>query len=337
MVANYIRNIWYMAAWEDEVADGGMLRRKLLNVPHLIYRKQAGDGYVMMEDKCPHRFAPLSRGERQGDDVVCGYHGLRFNLDGACVRNPFSDRAPPNARVRTTPIVARYGALWFWPGEAAKADNALIPDLSFLDDPTPIYRGKTHMAAHFELLVDNLLDLSHVEFIHRKTFQPTGGAFSGTYQAFEGNDGAVLSNWWMPNIEPPGWARPMLAPNARIDQWIEMVWRAPACMSLAVGIAHAGTDRKDVIGAPFINPHIITPETATSSHYFYTCAPEEQAKAFTLEVFDGEDRPMIESIVENMDGAEFWSLKPVILGIDAAAVLARRRLMRLREREAAAA
>lgn len=336
-MSEYVRNVWYMAAWEEEVADGAVLARTLLDVPQIIYRKQDGDGYIMLRDRCPHKFAPLSRGQREGDDIVCGYHGLRFNRDGVCVKNPFSDRPPPNARVKTTPVVARHGALWFWPGDPDLADEAAIPELAFLDDPTPIYRGKTSMAANYELLTDNLLDLSHVEFIHQKTFQPTGGAFTGEYKAFEGNDGSVLSNWWMPGIEPPGWAREMLPAGAKIDQWIEMVWRPPAVMSLLVGIARSGTDRKGTILAPFHNPHIITPETAKSSHYFYTCARDEEAKAFTIEVFDNEDRPMIEAIERNMGDEDFWSLKPVILSIDGASMLARRRLMRLRQGEAKAA
>jgi nitrite reductase/ring-hydroxylating ferredoxin subunit len=336
MAAPYVRNTWYMAAWENEVEDGGLLARTLLDTPQLIYRRESGDGYVMMENRCPHKFAPLSRGKREGDFVVCGYHGLKFNDQGACVLNPFAERPPPNARVRTTPVTARYGGLWFWPGDPSRADEALIPNLAFLDDPTPIYRGKTQMGANFELLTDNLLDLSHVEFIHVKTFQPTGGAFTGKYEAHEGDKGVILSNWWMPDIEPPGWAKPMLPGGAKVDQWIEMEWRAPACMSLLIGIARAGTDRKEVIGAPFLNPHIITPETSKGSHYFYTCAPDEGAKQFTLDVFEGEDAPMIESIERNMGGADFWSLKPVILNIDAASVLARRRLMKMRQEEAQA-
>jgi len=333
MAASYVRNLWYMAAWEEEVPQEGVLTRTLLDEPRLIYRLSDGS-YAILADRCPHRFAPLSRGRRDGDRIVCGYHGLTFAADGHCVRNPFSDRVPPNTQVSSWPIVARYGALWFWPGEAERADPSLIPDFSLLDAPAPIVRGRTWMAANYEFITDNLMDLSHAEFLHIETFGTNGALFDGQHSATKDETGAVWSNWWMPATRPPVWAESMVPEGGKVDQWLEMRWHAPASMALFIGMAHAGTDRQDLVIPAMANPHIITPETATSSHYFFTREPGERAEAMARQVFDEEDRPMIEAVQRSMGDKDFWDERPVILNVDAAAVRARRRLAQLRREEA---
>ena len=123
-MSDYVRNLWYMAAWVEEVPDGGVLARTYLDEKWLIYRLCDG-GYTMMRDRCPHRFVQLSKGERDGDRIVCPYHGLGFDADGACVHSPFPN-VQPQAQIATMPIIERHGALWFWPGDRARADTARI-------------------------------------------------------------------------------------------------------------------------------------------------------------------------------------------------------------------
>ena len=331
----YVRNLWYVAAWEDEVPEGGMLPRTLLDEPRLLYRLADGS-YAALADRCPHRFAPLSRGKRAGDRIVCGYHGLEFGADGGCVRNPFSDLIPPNTQVSSWPTEARWGAVWVWPGDAAAADPALIPDFSFIDAGPPIVRGRTHMRANFEFITDNLMDLSHAEFLHIETFATNGALFNGEHSATQDDSGAIWSNWRMPDTPPPPFATALVPDGGRVDQWLEMRWHAPASMALFIGVAHAGSERQAMVVPAMANPHIITPETATSSHYFFTREPGEASEAMAKQVFDAEDGPMLEAIQHAMLGRDFWAERPVVLSVDAAAIRARRRLMQLRRSEAPA-
>ena len=333
-MAEYVRNVWYMAAWEEEIVGDAMLGRIFLDAPWVIYRKTDGDGYVMMSDRCPHRLAPLHRGKRAGDTIACPYHGLEFGSDGNCTRNPFSDLFPPNARVQALPIVARYGALWFWPGDPALADPALIPDFAALDDPKPIVRGRTRFAANYEVITDNLMDLSHAEFIHVDTFRTEGKIFAGSHSVEEADDGAVWSNWRMFDTKPPAFLDG-LPEGTRLDEWLEMRWHAPASMLLHIGFTLAGSPREAAPIPGMINPHIITPETKVSSHYFYTRDPGDESAALAQQVFEQEDRPMLEHIQQTMGETDFWDWKPVILHVDAAAVRARRRLMKMRREEQA--
>lgn len=328
----FLRNAWYMAAWSGEIESEALFSRRIIDVPILLYRK-ANATLVAAVDRCPHRFAPLSKGARDGDTVVCGYHGLAFDTDGQCVRNPFSERIPPNARIQTFPVVEKHTAIWIWPGDKALADEALIPDLAFMDSPA-VGKGLLPIAAHYELLSDNLMDLSHIEFVHTGTFGGGGVIMQGQHSVEEEASGAIWSNWWMPAIAPPPWAT-FLPQDGKFDHWLEMRWNAPATMVQRMGIMPAGGDRAQ--NPDMMAGHIITPESATSSHYFYTFfnlgpgsgTPDDPA----LKAFTDEDKPMLEAVQANMDGADFWALKPVILNVDAASVRVRRTLAGLIQKQ----
>jgi len=328
----YVRNVWYMAAWESEVPDETFLARTLLDERRLIVRRSDG-GYSVLADRCPHRFAPLSKGRREGDRIICGYHGLEFGFDGKCIRSPFSDLIPPNARVSAWPAVGRHGGVWFWPGDPALAHPDTIPDFAFIDQQEGVQRGRTMMNANYELVADNLMDLSHAEFLHTESFGLNGAMFTGQYKASQDESGAIWSNWWLPGIPPPAWATSLVPEGSLVDEWTEMRWNAPASMALFIGIARAGTDRQEMVAPAMANPHIITPETPASSHYFFTCDPGEDALAMAQQVFDNEDHPMIEAVQNSLQGRDFWEEHPVILNVDAGAVRARRRLAKLRREE----
>ena len=79
----FLRNAWYAAAWDDELGDKP-LARTMLGEPLVLYRDSAG-APVALSDTCPHRFAPLSLGRRDGDTLQCPYHGLVFGKNGICI------------------------------------------------------------------------------------------------------------------------------------------------------------------------------------------------------------------------------------------------------------
>ena len=233
--------------------------------------------------------------------------------------------------MRTFPVIERHRLLWIWPGDPAKADPASIPDFSFVEsDATPI--GHLSMQAQYELLTDNLMDLSHIEFVHTGTFGGGGVIFQGKHSVVEEN-GAVHSDWWMPDIAPPPWSRHQFAEDARVDHWLDMRWNAPASMRLVVGVAPAGTPRSR---APvLLAAHIVTPETERSTHYFFSDLPGPTPDESARHAFELEDRPLLEAVQQNMGDAEFWSLQPAMLTVDSGAVRVRRVLAELIRRERA--
>jgi vanillate O-demethylase monooxygenase subunit len=238
-------------------------------------------------------------------------------------------------KATSLPIVERYRGLWFWPGDPDRADPALIPDFAFLDKDTPMTRGVMQMQGNYELVTDNLMDLTHAEFLHVETFGVNGSLFESGAQTVElADDGAIWNRWDMTNARPPDWALAMLPEGARIDQKLHMRWHAPAALALAIEISRAGTDHAEPLVPPMLNPHIITPETQFSSHYFYDHEPTEAARAMAMQVFTEEDEPMIEAAQAALGAQDFWDARPAILKTDAAAIRCRRHLMQLRRAEA---
>ncbi|MDO7836151.1 aromatic ring-hydroxylating dioxygenase subunit alpha [Sphingobium sp. HBC34] len=338
---SWLRNAWYMAAWADEIGDAG-LSRKILDKPVFLFRKQDGSLAALL-DRCPHRFAPLSIGDRDGDNVVCGYHGLAFSPEGRCVHNPFAARIPAGSDIPAFAVEERDGILWLWGGDRESANVELIPDFSFIPD-TPYSRtvhGYTLMKANYEYGTDNLLDLSHIEFVHRGTFAGRGVIFAGEHSLRVDGD-TLHSNWWMPDIPTPHVAQGVFPPEARVDHWLEMRWNAPAAMRLHVGVTPHGAGREAGFEVP--QAHILTPADEHSTHYFWSSTrmndldnPEVDAMLMALfgEAFDLEDKPMIEAAYANVRGKDFWQEKPVSLGIDQGGARARRMLEAMRAREAA--
>lgn len=333
----FLKNAWYMAGWSHEFGEN-LLRRRILGEPLLLFRKTDGSVAALI-DRCPHRFAPLSMGERQGDCVACPYHGLRFDSDGRCVGNPFSEEIPKGAQLRTFPTSERDGIVWIWFGDTALVDRTLVPDFGMLNiDGTAPITGLVPMAANYQFGTDNLMDLSHIEFVHKGSFAGGGVIFAGQHSVLvEGN--TIHSDWWMPDIPAPSITLGIYDREMRCDHWLEMRWNAPASMYLQIGACPTSDDRQNGVVAH--QAHILTPETASSTHYFWastrTGPPSEKGDAILRslmeEAFMAEDKPIIQAAYDNLSGADFWEMRPVFLGIDSGGTKARRKLQDLITKE----
>jgi vanillate O-demethylase monooxygenase subunit len=79
----FLKNTWYVAAWDHEITHE-LQQIVVLGQKICVYRTTGG-GLVALEDACPHRKLPLSKGRIKSDTVECGYHGLTFDCAGRCV------------------------------------------------------------------------------------------------------------------------------------------------------------------------------------------------------------------------------------------------------------
>ena len=70
-------------------------------------------------------FGSGAMGRLEGDEVVCGYHGLVYNAEGRCTHMPSQETINPSACVRAYPVVEKHRFVWVWPGDPALADPAL--------------------------------------------------------------------------------------------------------------------------------------------------------------------------------------------------------------------
>jgi phenylpropionate dioxygenase-like ring-hydroxylating dioxygenase large terminal subunit len=329
---SFIKNAWYMAGWSEALSDQ-LLSRRLFDRQIALFRKQDGS-IAALADRCPHRFAPLSKGEKIGDAVQCGYHGLTFDGSGACIRNPFSEKIPAAAKVQSWAVVERHDILWLWGGDPAAADTATIPDFSMTANSATVraVHGYTLLEAPYEFATDNLMDLSHIEFVHKGTFAGAGVIFAGKHDVQDEGD-TLRSNWWMPGVKAPPHTQGIYPPDMDTDHWLDMRWNAPASMQLDIGATPAGGPRTD--GFIVQQAHIVTPASATTAHYFWATTRMHDLdsaevdgflRALFGQAFDEEDKPMIKAAYDNLEGQDFWDAQPLSLGIDTGGTRARRKI-----------
>jgi vanillate O-demethylase monooxygenase subunit len=341
----FLRNTWYVAMFSSDLAAGKLLHRTILNEPILFYRKSVG-GVAAMTDRCSHRFAPLSMGKLlPGDRVQCIYHGVEFGADGHCVKNPHGKGVIPlAAHLRSYPVVERHSLIWIWMGDK-KADPATIPDYSCLDDRPGLHvtqPGYLKVAANYELVVDNLLDLSHISYVHVGIL---GNADTATAEVVVDQKGDVISvTRNSKDAETPGILK-MMSPAGfdRGDQWNTISWYAPSNLILEFGASKPGQPKEE--GTGYYAIHLLTPETERTTHYHYTAArwnvltDDEQNvkirdKIYEMRTFAfaEQDVPVIEAQQISMDQA--WTeLTPVLFSIDAGPVRYRKILDRLLNEE----
>jgi vanillate O-demethylase monooxygenase subunit len=263
-------NAWYAAAWGHEI-EHALAPRTLCGKDVVLYRRSDG-AVAALEDACWHRLLPLSLGRLDGDQVVCGYHGLVFDAGGRCTHMPAQETINPSACVRAYPVVERHRLVWLWMGDPALADPAKIPDFHWNDGTDWVGEGGTFysLQCDYRLVTDNLMDLTHETYVHAGSI----GDDAITRTPFEvtHTDRTVTVERWMENIEPPPfWARQLGRPG-HVDRWQVILFQAPSTVVGDVGVALTGTgarggDRSQGVNGCFLAA--ITPETATSCHYFW--------------------------------------------------------------------
>jgi len=270
---NFLMNYWYVAAWNQELIDGKLLPRTILNQPVVLYKADSGR-VVALDNRCCHRGARLSNGRREGDCVRCMYHGLKFDPTGKCIEIPGQEVVPPKLGVRSFPVLERDTLVWIWMGDPAKADPALILDFPYLREPG--WRGLPgymHYDANYLLIVDNLSDFAHLAFVHTKTL---GGseeyAFKTKPVAIERLERGFRVERWHMNAPPPPFHRKVVRNDQPVDRRNIGTMHVPGVFFLESVFAPAGNgaEKGNFEGAKqYRNCQFFTPETDRTTHFFW--------------------------------------------------------------------
>lgn len=270
--SSLVRNRWYIAAFSHEVSRAPM-ERTLLGVPVALYRTEAG-APVAMYGLCPHRYFPLAQGRVEGDALVCGYHGFTFDPAGQCIRIP-SQETGAAFRQPTYHIVERGPLCWIWMGDPEKCAPDLIPPYDDLGIDQPGWRTSSfnyfHLRGRAQLLIDNLLDLTHLPYVHHHI--PGGDAMRKTPMREEERErsyrlvrmGKVP---WTPFHDHVWGAENRFEGLSDFEALTDFY--GPEFIRTSLPVTTALQGRNDVpaeLGALYIH-HGITPETETSTHYF---------------------------------------------------------------------
>jgi len=296
---------WWVAGFSWELTDKPVART-LLNLPMVLFRRPDG-AVAALEDRCCHKELPLSCGSVEARGLRCGYHGLLFDGSGSCIEIPGQDRIPQKARVRSYPLRERDQILWVWVGSSPDSEPVGEPP-AYPWHSHPSYRfggGTYHYDAPYQLIHDNLLDLSHLGYVHLKTIggNPTVHMNAKLEVKQEGDVVKVVR--LMPGSEPPPTYSAAWPFKGLIDRWQEVEFHVSHLL-IWTGAMDVGNGRLDDPGREGFHMrgfHGVTPESDGTSHYFWTIAtnPHPDKQDVTRLVVDqsaatfDEDKVVIEA------------------------------------------
>ena len=286
----FLRNHWYVAAWSDELGTDP-LAVKMLNEDIVLYRKRDG-APVALEDRCAHRRLPLSEGKLVGDAIECGYHGLTYDSSGTCMKIPGQTRWPKTLAVQSYPVVERHRFIYVWMGDVEDADENLIVDFPRFSDPDwGVTKIHLDIKANYLLIIDNLLELSHVAYLHATTIGNAPVAEDAVVK-YHREGSSVRVTREMVDVPAARTYAQFGAEAANFDRWQTSEWRPPAYFLINNGSEATGRrplgdhrlwDRGDW---GFQVYHGITPATETTTHQFWAiCHPNAMVPKKAREEF----------------------------------------------------
>jgi vanillate O-demethylase monooxygenase subunit len=254
---------------------------------------------------------------------------MLFAADGRCVRVPGEAAVPTAACARAYPTVERYGIVWFWPGDPAAADEALLPAIPEYDDPawTAVQGTTLHFACNWLLLADNLLDPAHTSFVHRSSVGNAAGEEVPPRLVPAGE--RIGIGRWVESAPPVPVMERFATLPSQVDRWQFYYFQFPGTGWVDFGAIPAGAPRDDATrNAHFRTQTIqlITPETDATTHYFWfhlrtfsigdaaVSAAIRESWAATFE----EDRALLATVQRNEE--RYPDLPRARIGIDAATV-----------------
>ncbi len=341
----FLKSAWYVAARTDEL-EGKPLGRTICGESMVFWRGEQGR-VAAVQDFCPHRGAPLSLGFVCEGKLVCGYHGLEMGCEGKTLAMP-GQRVQGFPPIRSYAVEERHGFIWVWPGDAAQADPATIPRFHWFDNPEWAYGGGLyHIGCDYRLMIDNLMDLTHETYVHSNSIGQKEIDETPSSTRVDG-DSVITSRHMSGILAPPFWQMALrandLPHDVPVDRWQICRFTPPSHVMIEVGVALAGNggyDAPPAVKASSVVVDFITPETATSIHYFWGMARhfkpgdakltesirEGQGKIFA------EDLEMLERQQKNL--LAFPERKLLMLNIDGGGIQSRRIIARLLAREQA--
>ncbi|MFL9871583.1 aromatic ring-hydroxylating dioxygenase subunit alpha [Paraburkholderia megapolitana] len=339
----FLKNAWYVAARDKEVTHS-LLPVTILDEPVVLYRKTDGTP-VALENACPHRMLPLSMGRLIGDELECGYHGLTFDCSGTCVKAPGAQRIPASAQVRSYPLAERYGLVWIWMGDAQAADPDEIVQIDEWDDPAwGINHGDAMTVdCHYLYVTDNLLDPSHVAWVHRSSFG-NAACEAEPLKTVVAENGVTVSRW-MRDVEVAPFYAKFVKFAGHCDRKQHYEVRFPSHAIIKAIFTPAGTGGDDAPPHPQVflmnSYNFMTPVNESQTRYFWfqtrNFDPHDQdvSRQFDEDVRHAfeEDRAVLTAVHQGMARRR----KPNIdLAIDSGPLRFRRALGQMIEREQAA-
>lgn len=336
----FLRNAWYVGALSKDI-DRSLFATRMLKEDIVLYRKEDGS-VAALEDSCPHRRLPLSKGRLLGDQVECGYHGLTFDCSGACTVAPGLKQIPKSAVVRSYPCVERYGMVWVWMGDPELADESSLIQIDEWDNAEwGVNSGDAmELECNYLYVTDNLLDPSHVSWVHQTSFGNSD--LIGLPLKVDVEDSGVTVSRWSTNVEVAPFYKQFVKFDGKCDRKQHYEVRFPSLAVIKAIFLPAGSQtdnpseyHKDVFLMDSYN--LLTPIDENRTRYFWfqlrNFSPDDQkvSEVFNHDVRFAfmEDKAILEEVHANLKE------KPAALDLplDSGPMRFRRRMAQLIEAE----
>ncbi len=330
---SFVKNAWYVAGWSS--AFGEDLKALEITGQKLVMFRDTTGKVKALEDRCPHRLLPLSKGKRIGDTIQCGYHGMTFDGSGQCVRVPGQDNTPASAYVEAFQVEERHGIVWVWMGEPARANPDDIFNLPQFSDPDwHAHQGEAlHITANYLNVAENLVDPAHVSFVHPTTL---GNAASENVPVHVSTSGEVISAWrWIRDAPPIGFFQKFGGFDGHVDRWHYYDLHLPTTAVIDFGSVdtkmNCPEDERDR-GVRIFALHFVTPVTEdyTIDHWMHlrnTAVGDDAASAQMDTMFNtafAEDKAILEAIHESEQRPQ--RRRPIRVAIDKGPNVYRKRI-----------
>jgi len=270
----YVKNAWYAAGFSKDLANASLTPIKILGERIVLFRTIEGNLFAL-EDRCVHRLAPLSLGRCEGDKIRCMYHGILYDANGAIHSIPGQDSIPPGAKLRSYPVAERHGWIWIWMGNTENAADNLIPNLIGLDHPDYILgSGNLDYAAAAYLITENLLDFSHIAYVHESSFK-LGTQMADAHAKITSIDRGIRYVRWMENLTTTSTGEV----GEPLDSYMTYDYLIPGVLMLSIASFALGTAKNLYYGTPdFLDAsrdvsfsgQAVTPMDENSTRYFFT-------------------------------------------------------------------
>ncbi len=336
----YLRETWYVAGWSTAIGEA-LTPVRMLGEDIVLYRTPSGE-VAALEDACPHRKLPLSKGSLRDGRVICGYHGLTFDGTGSCVAAPTQDEIPKTARVKRYPALERYGFVWLWMGDPERADPAKLIAIENYDAPGwgRTKGGDMPIACHYLYMVDNLLDPAHVAWVHVSSF--AGAKTDSTPLRIDAGENGVTVWRWMMDTAPAAYYVKLVKFHGNADrkQHYEVVLPGIGINKSIFAPAGFGGPDKPLHPQTYINVsyNFMTPVDEDNTRYYWfqhrNTDPDDETISETMNkgAYGAflEDRDVLEAVHKGMKERKTPSLD---LTLDAGAIRFRKLLQRRIEAE----
>jgi vanillate O-demethylase monooxygenase subunit len=342
----FIRNCWYVACLSGDLDEGKLFSRVLLGEPVVLYRLN-NRTVVAMKDRCPHRSFPLSAGRLIDDELVCGYHGMRYRSDGRCTLVPTQQRAPSAIRTQTYVVVEQAPLVWIWMGDPARAAASSPPTEHWMlaDSSWASSRSYLKVASNYVFLHENLLDLSHLTFLHANTFGTPDYALA-PYETHIGADVIEVRRAVQPTRLPPIYAEPLGLTGVDAARIVTSTYRTPGLSISAVVLRDLTKPEATREDHHIRTAQLVTPCDRDHVHYHFVVSRDFATRSQEVTDFVlrsilaafAEDVFALESIAKTRQLDPDPHAREFSVATDRAGVTLRRWLLKhaLAEREAAA-